>query len=101
MLAAAGGWIRISTHWLMESNRVTKSCILYVSELPSDPEEIQSYIDTSAASGGYTFSNSILVEETYNENGIFFLLYTSSWFMGGWQAASIPPMSTTWKPAEP
>lgn len=55
----------------------------YVSELPSDPEEIQSYIDMSAAGDGYTFSNSVMVEETCNENGILSLLYTSSWFMGG------------------
>lgn len=55
----------------------------YVSELPSDPEEIQSYIDMSAANGGYAFRNSILVQETYNENGILSLLYTSDWYMGG------------------
>lgn len=55
----------------------------YVSELPSDPEEIQSYIDMSAASGGYAFSNSVMVQETHNGNGILSLLYTSSWFMGG------------------
>ena len=55
----------------------------YVSELPSDHEEIQSYIDMSAANGGYAFSNSIRVQETCNENGILSLLYTSDWFMGG------------------
>lgn len=55
----------------------------YVSELTSEEEEIRGYIDMSAANGGYAFSNSVMVQETHNGNGILSLLYTSSWFMGG------------------
>lgn len=55
----------------------------YVGELPIDPKEIQGYIDMYTSSGGCALINNVLVEETYNEEGILSLWYTSNWFMGG------------------